>query len=246
MVYHNDVHIFSLNLVEAKLLFDNLKKRFNKKKAKYKKATRSGSGSRKVKQAETELEKYDFLSWLAPYLRLKENTISNLPNSNVAEINPNDDHMTKAEDSFGDCSKKSIVLRVSTNQSFETLWQNHCKVKKRKEEVKQTPEKPNKELETMKDISKPLKSPPSRDDLFGMMLASSPKKKRKTKFKINNLLFNYREDNDTAAVPRPPPIQTPPLIQTYGNANTNLPRISLNELWLYDSLRKYMNLKHQN
>ena len=119
-------------------------------------------------------------------------------------------------------------------------------MRKRKEEVKQTPEKPNKELETMKDISKPLKSPPSRDDLFGMMLASSPKKKRKTKFKINNLLFNYREDNDTAAVPRPPPIQTPPLIQTYGNANTNLPRISLNELWLYDSLRKYMNLKHQN
>ena len=118
MVYHNDVHIFSLNLVEAKLLFDNLKKRFNKKKAKYKKATRSGSGSRKVKQAETELEKYDFLSWLAPYLRLKENTISNLPNSNVAEINPNDDHMTKAEDSSSDCSKKIIFLRVSTNQSF--------------------------------------------------------------------------------------------------------------------------------
>ena len=115
MVYHNDVHIFFLNLVEAKLLFHNLKKRFNKKKAKYKKATKSGSGSRKVKQAETELEKYDFLSWLAPYLRLKENTISNLPNSNVAEINPNNDHMTKAEDSFGDCSKKSTFLRVSTN-----------------------------------------------------------------------------------------------------------------------------------
>ena len=46
-----------------------------------KKATRSGSGSREAKQAETELKKYDFFSWLAPYLTLKENTISNLPNT---------------------------------------------------------------------------------------------------------------------------------------------------------------------
>ena len=74
-------------------------------------------------------------------------------------------------------------------------------MKKRKEEVKQTQEKLNKELEIMKDISKSSKSSPSRDYLFGMMLASSPKKKRKIKFEINNLLFNYREDNDTAAVP---------------------------------------------
>ena len=32
-------------------------KRLSKKKKKYKKATRSGSGSREVKQAETELKK---------------------------------------------------------------------------------------------------------------------------------------------------------------------------------------------
>ena len=75
-----------------------MKKRFSKEKAKYKKATRSGSGSRETKQAETELKKKkkkkDFLGWFAPYLRLKENTVSNLPNTNVAEINPNDDGMT--------------------------------------------------------------------------------------------------------------------------------------------------------
>ena len=132
---------------------DDLKKRFSTKKAKYKKATRSGSGSREAKQAETELKKYNFLSWLAPYLRLKENIVSNLPNTNVAEINPNYDGMTEAEDNFSDCSEKSLFSSVSTNQSFETPWQRHSKAKKRKEEVKQAPEKPSKELEIMEDTS---------------------------------------------------------------------------------------------
>ena len=63
MVYHNNAHTFSLNLGEAKRRFDNLKKRFSKKKVKYKKATRSGLVSREAKQEETKLKKYDFLSW---------------------------------------------------------------------------------------------------------------------------------------------------------------------------------------
>ena len=113
---------FSFNLGEAKPRFDNLKKRFSKKKGKYKKATRSGSGSRKTKQAEMGLKKYDFLSWLALYLRYKENTVSNLPNTNVAEIHLNYDGLTESVDNFSDCSKKSLFSSVSTNQSFETLW----------------------------------------------------------------------------------------------------------------------------
>ena len=129
-----------------------MRRRSSTKKAKHKKATRSASGSREAKQAETELKKYNFLSWLAPYLRLKENIVSNLPNTNVAEINPNYDGMTEAEDNFSDCSEKSLFSSVSTNQSFETLWQRHCKTKKRKGEVKQASEKPSKELEIIEDI----------------------------------------------------------------------------------------------
>ena len=98
------------------------------------------------------------MSWLAPYLGLKENTLSNLPNANVAEINPNRDGMTEAKDNFGDCSEKSLFLSVLTKQSFETPWQRHCRVKRRKQEVKQAPEKPRKELEIMEDISKPSQS----------------------------------------------------------------------------------------
>ena len=93
---------------EAKRQFDNLKKRFSKGKAMYKKATRSGSGSREAKQAEIELKKNYFLSWLALYLRLKERTVSNLPNVNVTEINPNNNGMTEVEGNFSDCSEKSL------------------------------------------------------------------------------------------------------------------------------------------
>ena len=103
----------------------------------------------------------------------------------------------------------------------------------------------------MEDISKSLQSTPTSDDLFGMIVAAeikklSPKKRRKIKFEISNLLLKYQGDDDAAAVPQPPPIQTPPPIQKYGNANTNLPNISLNKPWPYDSLRKYMNLNSSN
>ena len=105
-----------------------------------------------------------------------------------------------------------------TSQSFETSWQRHFKAKKRKEEVKQAPEKTSKELEIMEGINKSLQATPSSDNWFGMMTAAeiknlSPKKKSKIKFKINNLLFKYREDDDASAVSQPPPIQTPPPIQ---------------------------------
>ena len=98
----------------------------------------------------------------------------------------------------------------------------------------------------MEDISKSLQSIPSSDDLFGMMVAEEiknlppKKKKRKIKFEINSLLFKYREDDDAAAVQQPPPIQT------YDNTNTNLPSISLNNPWSYDSLIKYMDLNTSN
>ena len=144
MVYHNNnAHVFSLNLSKAKQQFYNLKNRFSNQKAKSKKATRSSSGSCEAKQAEVKLKKKT-ISELACFviLRLKENTVSNLPNTNVAnEINTNNDGMNEAKDNFSDCSRKSLFFSVSNNQSFETLWQRHCKVEKRKEEVKQAPEK---------------------------------------------------------------------------------------------------------
>ena len=140
--------------------------------------------------------------------------------------------MNEAKDNFSDCCEKTLFSSVSTDKLFETPYQRHCKAKKGKEEVNQAPEKPNKELEIMKYISKSLQSTLSSDDLFGMMVAAeiktlSPKKTRKIiRLEINSFLFKYQEDNDA-----------PPPMQMYGNTNTNLRSILLNEPWPYDSLR---------
>ena len=93
-----------------------------------------------------------------------------------------------------DWSKKSLFLNVSTNHTFEILWQRHSRAKKRKEGVQQAPEKPRKQLEIMEDISKSLRLVPSGDNLFSMMGAAeiknlSPKKMKKIKFEINILLL---------------------------------------------------------
>ena len=146
--------------------------------------------NRQRRNSKKKKKKKDFLSWFAPYLRLKENTVSNLPNTNVAEINSNDDGMTKAEDNFSDCSEKSLFSSVSTNKSFETPWQRHCKVEKPKEKVKQAPEKPSKGLEIMEDIK----------SLQSKIISKIYPLRRK--FEINNLLFKYQEDGDAVAVPQ--------------------------------------------
>ena len=96
------------------------------------------------------------------------------------------------------------------------IWNSVAKAlqSKKSKDVKQVPERPNKELEIMEDISKSLELTPSRDDSFGLLVATkikklfpkkklSPKKKMKIKFEINNLLFTYQEDDDAAAVPQP-------------------------------------------
>ena len=69
-------HCFSY-IGEGKKRFENLKKRYSKKKSAYKNATRSGAGSKETNAAELKLKRYDFLSWLTRYLKLKD-THSNL------------------------------------------------------------------------------------------------------------------------------------------------------------------------
>ena len=68
----------SLNLLiflfigETRKHFRNLKKRYSKKKQAFKLVTRLSDGGRKANIAEAGLKNYDFLSWLSPYLGLRE------------------------------------------------------------------------------------------------------------------------------------------------------------------------------
>ena len=100
-------------------------------------------------------------------------------------------------------------------------------MKKRKEEVKQAPEKPTKALEIMEKNSKSLQSTPSSDDLFGMMVTAEikihPLRRRGKSNLKSTISFSNIKKMVMLQVPKPPPIQT------FDNTNTNLPSISLNE-----------------
>lgn len=62
----------------AKTYFDNLKKRYNKKRNAVKAATKSGAGRDDVLRHEVELKKYEFLSWLNKHIVLRESK-TNIP-----------------------------------------------------------------------------------------------------------------------------------------------------------------------
>ena len=70
-------YIFSIVSVEPERLFENLKKRFSKRRTAVKKAKRSGAGRIDVQKAEEELNKYAFLEWIIPFIAVKD-SISNL------------------------------------------------------------------------------------------------------------------------------------------------------------------------
>ena len=63
--------------MEPERLFENLKKRFSKRRTAVKKAKRSGAGRIDVQKAEEELNKYAFLEWIIPFIAVKD-SISNL------------------------------------------------------------------------------------------------------------------------------------------------------------------------
>ena len=64
---------------ESRKAFENLKKRYSKKRSQLKQAKRSGAGKVDVDSYQKELDKYAFLQWLEPFIRLRNDTRTNLP-----------------------------------------------------------------------------------------------------------------------------------------------------------------------
>ena len=56
----------------ARTSFDNLKKRYSKKKNDFKKAQRSGTSREAVQKAETELKSLIFMAWLDSFIQLRD------------------------------------------------------------------------------------------------------------------------------------------------------------------------------
>ena len=79
-VLHVPVSYF-FTVARAKSAFENLKKRYFKKRCEFKKSQKSGTSWEEVEKAEAELRQFSFLTWLCRFIRLRETK------SNVDEVN---------------------------------------------------------------------------------------------------------------------------------------------------------------
>ena len=189
-------------LGEARRRFDNLKKRFSKKKKAMKDATRSGSGSQEASVAERGLKEYEFLSWLAPFLRLKatdDNLSMHVPPENNDNVEEFDNSL------FGSDEESIVVNEDERSDRLNNGDSNSGKnvITKQPSRKRPSPNLQSQEDVIMEKIVKVLEAPSEAtqdaDDIFGLMVSKeikglSERNKRKLKHDINNLIFKYQEE----------------------------------------------------
>ena len=81
---------------KAKAFYENLKKKYSKKKNDYKKCNRSGASVKDVEKAERALASYQFMAWLDKFTKLRDcKTNISTPQD---EFNLSDDNESVLED----------------------------------------------------------------------------------------------------------------------------------------------------
>ena len=97
------------------MLFDNLRKRYNKKKNDVKKSKKSGSATTDAEKAEKALAPYKFLSWLDAFVYTRESK-TNLMDE---ERNESQDNNNENDLSDGDEMKENEVYVEETGDSID-------------------------------------------------------------------------------------------------------------------------------
>ena len=231
-------YIFLIVSGEPERLFENLKKRFSKRRTAVKKAKRSGAGRIDVQKGEEELNKYAFLEWIIPYIAAKD-SISNLDvtsgiggsgvginegfEANDELEEKEQDESDNGEDVDGDDDDEDIEVKnpkrkretkdVKSNPANEIKWK-----KKRvspDELMLNISERLNERSETK---SKPVsENCDDADTIFGKMVADElralpNKMKIMLKHDINESIFKYQmqleEDNERSKHAIQPPEPT--------------------------------------
>ena len=213
-------YIFLIVSGKSERLFENLKKRFSKRRTAVKRAKRSGAGRIDVQEAEEELNKYAFLEWIIPYIAVKD-SISNLDvtsgiggsgvginegfDANDELEEKEQDESDNGEDVDGDDDDKEIEVKapkrkreietknVKSNPASEIKWKNK---RVSPDELMLTISKRLNERSETK--SKPVsESCDDAETIFGKMVADElralPKKmKIMLKHDINESIFKYQ------------------------------------------------------
>ena len=207
---------------EGQKLFENIKKKYSKKRIQLKKAKQSGAGRDDIDMFHKHLDEYSFLAWLDPYMKMRDTTTNIIP-----QKIPYDDEEEGYEeeyDSDGDRSKHGqsedapeeeapeeeapVILRKRKYQGNQERKNEIITTSKVTGQLKWKKDSPSSvEAELLQDINKSMtersliaekRMGKDEDDIFGEMVAAElkciqKKVKHRLKHEINNLIFKYQD-----------------------------------------------------
>ena len=246
--------------------FDNLKKKYSRKRISFRKLARSGAGAKDMRNAKKDLDDYSFFFWLDDHTRARK-TKSNLDdeNSNSVETKYNSEEEDDNEEEGEDEEEEGEGMTIPEKEMDDFLSDMEDQVKppiSKKKFSKAKAEKPIKintntlmsaELDVMQNFSKVLKHGAATarnvkeddEELFGKLIAAEIRKfpentKFRIKHEIHDLIFNYRVKQYESASTLLTPLQSP--TTPYGppvSHNSSHQQSDKLGVW-YDNLHSYM------
>ena len=241
----------ALDFVESstkcKLHFDNMKKRYVKKRNDVRKADKTGTSLAEKEKAENAFIPYKFLQWMDPFIatRSSKTNIPSLRQSPSAVITPQpnedeDDPISMNSDDNEDEFRDYVdALDTSRNQSESTtptslnrsLFPRMRTTKKQGKRIKTSELIDSEEIRLMKELQNDIKVKRERlenlqtnpDQIYGQMLASELSQFREDekcliKHEIRNVIFKYQMARMHGNVTQ---LQVPSFISSIANTSYN-------------------------
>ena len=115
-----NILLFCIFLGEPERTFENLKKRYSKKRIFPKKLKRSGAGKDDVGKAEKELQKYAFLGWMDTFSSLNEQCLSNVSSSAPQPPDSEELHEEEYDEDDGLDEEGKMCTQKSQERQAET------------------------------------------------------------------------------------------------------------------------------
>lgn len=190
-------------------MFDNLKKRYSKRRQAVLKASKSGSGKSDVVIVQDQLKDYEFLAWINPFIKTRRSKsnfeimeVSTSANVDDAEEEDDDSDINEREksndeDSLFDSSTSISQSKLEKRKAAEVKARPAAKVRK-------TTNNENKKEELMSTMSRLMQqrleknasSKNEEEERFGGMVAGELTKlpellRVQAKHEINEVLFKY-------------------------------------------------------
>ena len=234
---------------EGQKLFENIKKKYSKKRIQLKKAKQSGAGRDDIDMFHTHLDEYSFLAWLDPYMKMRDTTTNIIP-----QKIPYDDEEEGYEeeyDSDGDRSKHG----QSEDAPEEEAPEEETPVILRKRKYQGNQERENEIITTSKVTGqvKWKKGSPSSVEAELLQNINKSMTERsliaeKSMGKINNLIFKYQDLHsephfDEANLLSPPHYSTAAQSHSLDNPPPPPPLVvEVAHVW-YTEVGKYMNMQ---